>query len=128
MIYWNDRLHLPTCLNLILLFLAWIWLTLQLYLWPFLLEQSQKGLGEAVRNSLLLGIAAPAYTISLLFYVGAILGIFLSVFAPGALLLASYFALVGNITVIEHLRTYGRVPNPDYALHLPKQAPPTNML
>lgn len=120
----------PICLRLILLLLASSWLALQLYVWPFLLEQTHKRLLGAVANSLLLGIAAPAYTISLLFYVGSLLVITLMIFAPAALFLISYFALVGNITVIEHLRTYGRVPDPGYARRdrlerNEKEAPPT---
>lgn len=118
LIYWNDQFS--PCVRVTLLFLAWGWLILQLYLWPFLLEQQQKRLVNAVRNSLLLSIAAPAYTISLLFYVGTIFMIFLSLYTPSALFLLSYLALVGNFTVIEHLNAYGRAPDPDQALRQEK--------
>jgi uncharacterized membrane protein YesL len=93
--------------------LAVLWLAMQFYTGPFLMEQEDKRLRVALRNAAFLALATPVYTLTML--AAAALAIVLSVVAilPLAVFTLSFLALLGNRAVIERLLAFGKLPGPD---------------
>jgi len=87
-----------------------LWLAVQFYVWPFLMEQEQQNLRMALRNALFLALANPLYTLVLLALSGLVLALSLLAILPFAVFTASFLSLLGNRAVIERLRVYGKLP------------------
>ncbi|MBN2304986.1 MAG: hypothetical protein JXQ72_10935 [Anaerolineae bacterium] len=109
--FWGSMPGLPgavglTGLGLILL----LWLIMQFYCWPFLMEQEEQRLFLALRNSLFLALANPIYNAVILSM--AVLALLVSVFLPllVAVFTISFVALLGNRAVVERLRVFGKLP------------------
>lgn len=92
-----------------------LWLVMQFYVWPFLIEQEQKRLRTALRNALLLTLAAPLYTLVLLVAAGLILAFSLVAILPLGFFTMGFLALLGNRAVVERLTHYGKLPAADIA-------------
>jgi uncharacterized membrane protein YesL len=92
--------------------LAALWLAMQFYTGPFLIEQEDKRLRLALRNAAFLALATPVYTLTML--VAAGLAIVLSVVTvlPVAVFTLSFLALLGNRAVIERLAMFGKLSGP----------------
>jgi uncharacterized membrane protein YesL len=87
-----------------------LWIAVQFYVWPFLVEQEQKQLRIALKNALFLTLANPLYTLLLLGVVGLALVLSLLTVLPIAVFATSFISLLGNRAVVERLRTYGKLP------------------
>jgi hypothetical protein len=87
-----------------------LWLAMQFYVWPFLIEQEDKRLRVALKNALFLTLANPVYTLVLLGVVGLALALSALTMLPMAIFATSFISLLGNRAVIERLRTYGKLP------------------
>ncbi len=92
---------------------ALLWLVMQFYVWPFLIEQEQKRLRTALRNALFLALANPLYTLLLLLV--AVVAIVFSLVAilPLGFFTMSFLALLSNRAVVERLTHYGKLPAAD---------------
>ncbi len=87
-----------------------VWLIIQFYVWPFLIEQEEKRLRVALKNALFLTLANPLYTFLLIGIVGVALLISVLTMLPIAVFATSFISLLGNRAVIERLKTYGKLP------------------
>ena len=94
---------------------AAVWLVMQFYVWPFLIEQEQKRLRVALRNALLLALANPLYTLTLLLISGLVIVLSLVAILPLGFFTMSFLALLGNRAVVERLIHYGKLPAADAA-------------
>jgi uncharacterized membrane protein YesL len=99
-------------LLLVTLALALVWLAVQFYALPYLMEQEEKRLRTALRNGLFTALASPLYTLVLLAAAGAIVG--LSIQLPILLLLGGppLLAILANQAVLERLGTFGKITQP----------------
>ena len=83
-----------------------IWLVVQFYALPYLMEQEKKHLGIALRNGLYTTLAAPGYTL-VVTGVGALLAtLSIVLIFPVFLGVPCLIILIGNRAVIERLATY----------------------
>jgi hypothetical protein len=85
-----------------------VWIAVQFYVWPFLIEQEEKHLRIALKNALFLTLANPAYTFILLSMAALALVISLFTMLPVAVFLTSFVTLLGSRAVIERLTAYGK--------------------
>ncbi len=83
-------------------------LAVQLYVWPFLMEQQDKTLRLALKNALFLSLANPVYALALLAIVALVLLFSLFTILPIAVFATSFVALLGSRAVVERLATYGK--------------------
>jgi hypothetical protein len=91
-----------------------LWIAVQFYVWPFLIEQEKKQVRLALKNALFLTLANPIYTFIMLGAVGMVLVVSLIAILPVAVFATSFVSLLGNRAVIERLRTYGKLPGPSH--------------
>ena len=71
-----------------------LWLAMQFYVWPFLMEQEQQSLHMALRNALFLTLANPLYTLTLLVISGLVVfEVMVPVPSPTPLSLSSVLVL-----------------------------------
>lgn len=98
---------------------AVLWTLFQLYVWPLLIEQPEKRIGAALRNALLLCVAAPGYTLALagLGILGGALLLPLYL-VPLAIALASPGALLATHAVLGQLRASGLPPDDNRAARM----------
>jgi uncharacterized membrane protein YesL len=98
--------NLPPIRQAVALFLGVMWLTVQFYTLPYLMEQEQKSLWVALRNGLFTVLAAPGYTF-VVASVAAFIAI-LSVRLVFPLLLGGpcLIATLGSRAVQERLETF----------------------
>jgi len=83
-----------------------IWLVIQFYALPYLMEQEKKHLGIALRNGLYTTLAAPGYTL-VVAGVGALVAtLSIVLIFPVFLGVPCLIILIGNRAVIERLATY----------------------
>jgi hypothetical protein len=87
-----------------------VWIAVQFYVWPFLIEQENKRLRIALKNALFLTLANPAYTFILLGMAAVALVISLITMLPIAVFLTSFVTLLSSRAVIERLTAYGKLP------------------
>jgi hypothetical protein len=87
-----------------------VWIAVQFYAWPFLIEQENKCLRIALKNALFLTLANPAYTFILLGMAALALVISLITMLPIAVFLTSFISLLGSRAMVERLTTYGKLP------------------
>ncbi len=92
-----------------------VWLVMQFYTWPFLIEQEQKRLRLALRNALFLSQANPLYTLLMLVVAGLAIVFSLVAILPLGFFTMSFLALLGNRAVVERLTHYGKLPATDVA-------------
>ena len=94
-----------------------LWIAIQFYVWPFLIEQEDKRLRIALKNALFLTLANPVYTLLLLSIVCMALAVSILTMLPIAVFATSFISLLGNRAVLERLKTYGKLPGalPDEA-------------
>lgn len=87
--------------------LSVLWLVVQFYALPYLMEQEQQQVRLALRNGLLTVLASPGYTLvvvgvaALISLVGLLLVLPLFLGVPGLV------ALLGSRAVLERIETYG---------------------
>jgi uncharacterized membrane protein YesL len=95
-------------LLLVTLALALVWVAVQFYALPYLMEQEGKSLRTALRNGLFTVLASPLYTLVLLAVAALIVG--LSIQLPVLLLLGGppLLAILANQAVLERLATFGK--------------------
>lgn len=87
-----------------------MWLAMQLYTWPFLVEQQETSLRLALKNALFLTLANPIYAGVLLGTAALALAISLLTILPVAVFVTSFVSLLGSRAVVERLTTYGKLP------------------
>lgn len=85
-------------------------LAVQLYVWPFLMVQTEKRLRLALKNALFLTLANPAYTLLLLGTVALALVFSLFAVLPLAVFATGFISLLGSQAVVERLTAYGKLP------------------
>ena len=90
-------------LMLLALASAW-WLGAQLYVWPLLLAQDEPRLRVALRRALLLTLAAPLYTLTLLGAAALLTALSVGAVVPLAIFWGGFLALLGHVAVRERLR------------------------
>ncbi len=108
--YGNLGTMFGVLIQFLLVILAVLWLLVQFYVWPFLIEQEDKRLRPALKNALFLTLANPLYTVVLVGIVGLALLISVLAVLPIAIFATSFISLLGNRAVIERLETYGKLP------------------
>jgi uncharacterized membrane protein YesL len=87
---------------------AWIvilvvWFGVQLYVWPILEEMEQPNLREALRNSAVMMLQNPIFTLTLLVAVAIIAVISVALVIPLFLVTGSMIACVANAAVLDRL-------------------------
>lgn len=87
-----------------------LWIAMQFYVWPFLIEQEEKRLRRALKNALFLTLANPVYTFVLLGAAALALVISLITVLPIAVFATSFISLLGSRAVLERLTAYGKLP------------------
>ena len=83
-----------------------IWLIVQFYALPYLMEQESKHLGIALRNGLYTALAAPGFTLVVAGVGALIVGLSVVLVFPLFLGVPCLVILLGNRAVIERLGTY----------------------
>ena len=98
-----------------------LWLLLNLFYWPFWLAQADQRLATTARNSLVLIIKAPLFSLTLLGLcaVLTIAGVLLTL--PLAVALMAWLALIGTLAVDQALRARP-TPTPAPATEAPAEA------
>lgn len=87
--------------------LGLLWLLVQFYALPLLMEQEQKSLKLALRNGLFVALSAPGYTLVVAFIAVLLLVFCAALIIPIFLGFPGLFAAIGNRAIIERLATYG---------------------
>ncbi len=87
--------------------LSLLWLLVQFYTLPFLVEQEHKSLKLALRNGLFVALAAPGYTLVVVGIATLLLTFSALLIFPFFMGLPSLLAAIGNRAVIERMATYG---------------------
>ena len=87
------------------------WIAVQFYVWPLLFEAPHKRLLPALRTAPLLALAAPLYTVTLLWAVALIILTAAAIAEPLGALAAGFVALIGNLAVTERLAAFGGTPD-----------------
>jgi uncharacterized membrane protein YesL len=87
-------------------FLGLVWLMVQFYALPYLMEQERKHLGMALRNGLFTALAAPGYTTVVAGVAALIAALSVAVVAPLFLGGPCLIAALGNRAVRERVETY----------------------
>lgn len=111
--YGATETALGAVIQAIFTILIGLWLMVQFYVWPFLIEQEDKRLTIGLKNALFLTLANPIYTLLLISIVAVALAISVATVLPIAVFAATFISLLGNRAVIERLRTYGKLPGDD---------------
>lgn len=100
--------NLPPFRKVLVLFLGLMWLVVQFYALPFLMEQQQKSLRVAWRNGLFTVMAAPGYTLVVAGLAAFIAVISLLLLFPIIVAGPCFIAALGSRSVQERLETYGK--------------------
>jgi len=87
-------------------FLGLVWLIVQFYALPYLMEQERKHLGMALRNGLFTALASPGYTLVVAGLAALVVVLSLVVIAPLFLGGPCLIAALGNRAVRERVETY----------------------
>jgi len=87
-------------------FLGLVWLIVQFYALPYLMEQERKHLGMALRNGLFTALASPGYTLVVAGLAALVTVLSLVVIAPLFLGGPCLIAALGNRAVRERVETY----------------------
>ena len=87
-----------------------LWLAMQLYTWPLLIEQQEKRLRLALKNALFLTLANPIFTFVLVGATALALALSLLTILPVAVFFTTFASLLGSRAVVERLTTYGKLP------------------
>jgi uncharacterized membrane protein YesL len=106
-------------LQALFILLALVWLIVQFYALPYLMEQEQKNLGLALRNGLLTALAAPVYTAAIAGVALIVAALSLGLVAPLLLGGPALIATLGTRAVLERVETF-RVRERDAARTEPK--------
>ncbi len=112
-----SRLIFPTVAAALLL-----WLMVQFYTWPFLLEQEIPRLRTALRNGLFLTLGTPFFSLTLLVVLAIAVTLSIATILPLAIFISGFIALLANHAVIDRLRLYGKLRSRQPALP-PDQEP-----
>jgi len=108
---WPVKVELNEWIALLAALSTLIWFALQFYFWPLMLETTQKQYSTVLFSMLMLLMAAPIYTLTLLAASGTLMWITLQTVWPVGLWVVSYVAGVANRAVIERLEQYGGEPD-----------------
>jgi len=90
--------------------LTLLWLAVQFYVWPFLIEQEDKRLRVALWNAAFLALASPVYTITILVLGLVVILLSLITVLPLGVFTAVFLGILGNRAVVERLRAFGKIP------------------
>jgi uncharacterized membrane protein YesL len=111
--YGQLQTGLSTVLMTVVVMLALGWFIIQFFALPYLIEQEQKNLLVALRNSLFTGLASPLYTVIVVVFSAIIVVVSIAVIAPIFLGGPCLIALLANHAVRERLITFGIRPQPE---------------
>mgnify|MGYP005851036913 CR=1 FL=1 len=90
------------------------WLVMQvLYFWPLMMEQSEKRVLMALRNSVLVMLASPVFTLVLVVFVVVLLVLSVVFVLPMGVMTIAVIALVGNHAVRNRLIAFGKLSDPN---------------
>lgn len=89
-----------------------LWIAMQVYFWPFLIEQDTKSLRLAWKNALFLTLANPAYTLILLAASGAAVLLSALIILPLGVFTLTFLALLANRATRERLIAFGKLAHP----------------
>lgn len=81
-----------------------------LYVWPFVFRQHEGGLGRAIRNSILMVLAAPLFAISLAIILVLVLTMSAVLILPLAVFTSGFVGLIATKAVTDRLRAFGKLP------------------
>lgn len=81
-----------------------------LYVWPFVFLQPDASIVRAIRNSLLLVLAAPLFALSLAGLTVLLLAVSAVLVLPLAVVAPSLVCLIASHAVTDRLRAFGRLP------------------
>jgi uncharacterized membrane protein YesL len=93
-------------LKALFIILGLLWLVVQFYMLPYMMEQERKHLGIAFRNGLFTMLAAPGYTFVIVGLGAIILVVSTGMIFPLILGVPPLIAVIGNQAVVERLITY----------------------
>ncbi len=94
-----------------------VWLGMQIYFWPLMVEQSQPNILQAWRNAFVLTIQQPLYTLLIALFIVAL--VLLSLLFPISLVLVcmSVIGILGNNATVRLLVKAGIMEEPRPYLH-----------
>ena len=92
--------------RMFLSFLGLVWLIVQFYALPYLMEQEEKSLRLALRNGLFTFLASPGYTAVVAGLAALVVALSVVLVAPLFLGAPCLIAVLGNRAVRERLETY----------------------
>ena len=93
-------------MRIVLIGLALLWLVIQFYAIPYLMEQEDKSMRIALRNALFTVLAAPGYTLVVSLIAGVIVVLSIGLIAPLFLGIPCLLASMGNRAILDRLETY----------------------
>jgi uncharacterized membrane protein YesL len=89
------------------IFLGILWLVIQFYALPYMMEQEEKSLKTAYRNGLFTILGAPGYTFVVVGFAAFLAGLSIITILPIALAAPTLIASIGSRSVRERLETLG---------------------
>jgi MFS family permease len=84
-----------------------LWLVVQFYALPYMMEQEEKSLKTAYRNGLFTILGAPGYTFVVVGFAALLAGLSIATILPIALAVPVLIASIGSRSVRERLETLG---------------------
>lgn len=112
MFYGAAEGTLSAVVLIVLIVVGLLWLAVQFYFWPFMLEQEQKSVRIALKNALFLTLAEPLYTAVMLSTTALVSVLSIVLVLPVAVATISFISLLANRAVIERLTAYGKMQQP----------------
>jgi uncharacterized membrane protein YesL len=105
--YGSIRADWGPILQGVLVILTALWLVVQFYALPYLMEQEEKRLLVAMRNGLFTAFAGPLYTFVVVGFAALVAVISVPLIALLFLGGPAYIAILGNRAVLERIETFG---------------------
>ncbi len=109
----NYFFYQANWLHVLVFAVAIVWLTIQVYNYPLLLEQEQPHLRLALRNSLVLIAKRPLFTLGAAFVIGLLMvGTTIILLPAWMMITASVCAFVANLATLDSIAKVGGKPKP----------------
>jgi uncharacterized membrane protein YesL len=89
------------------LYLALMWVIIQLYAIPYLMEQEAPHMRVAYKNAAFTALASPLYTLVLLAFIALLVGLMVWQFPLVVAGFVPLIAVIANHAVLERLKTFG---------------------
>ena len=105
--YRYVRFNWALFVQAIFILLGILWLAVQFYTLPYLMEQEEKSLKTALRNGLFTILSAPGYSFVVIGFAAFLAGLSVATILPLALGTPLLIASIGSRSIRERLKTFG---------------------